>query len=118
MSLFNLNQLATWKEAGDLKEQMDAYRISHGLYMAGGILPVMEKNDISGIYIPDWVAGPGGFVEPFDQSDENNKKYFLHYRFASGRSGVNVGLILDKAKRYGGNWDYVFYYLNSGDLSS
>ena len=56
--------------------------------------------DKSGIYIPSWVGGPGGFAEP-NYVDPTGKKYFfLHYRFRNRAEGMNVGLIIDKFSRY------------------
>jgi hypothetical protein len=111
---FNPAQLATWAEAEDLAKKIDDYRASSGLKLGGGVMPVTKDPDTSGIYVPQWSGGPAGFPEP---SDEAHGKYWLHYRFFNGRSGINVGLILDLANRYGGNWQYVFYTLNSSDLS-
>ena len=111
---FNPNQLATWQEAKDLSDQINAFRQSSGVNMGGGVMPVTTDLDTSGIYVPSWSGGPGGFPEP---NDAANNEYWLHFRFANGRSGVNVGLILDKIQRYGGNTLYVFYSINSNDLS-
>ncbi len=112
--LFNSNQLATYEEARELKSQIENFRITHEIYMAGGVADENKDVGKSGIYIPSWESGPGGFPEPNDAEDQ---KFFLHFRFNSGRSGINVGLILDKIRRFAGNFSYVFYYLNSGDLS-
>jgi hypothetical protein len=111
---FNPAQLATWQEARDLAVKIEAFRQSQGLYMAGGVAPETSDANTSGIYVPSWTGGPGGFPEP---NDVENLKYFLHYRFVNGRSGINVGLLLDKLKRFGGNEMYVFYYENSTELS-
>ncbi len=110
---FNSAQLATWQQARDLAAQIEAFRQAQGLYMAGGVVPETADPNTSGIYVPSWSGGPGGFPEPNDAPDG---AFFLHYRFVSGRVS-NVGLILDKIKRFGGNEMYVFYYLNSGDLA-
>ncbi len=111
---FNDNELATWQQARELVAQINQFRQSSGVSMAGGVMPETTDPNTSGIYVPSWSGGPGGFPEP---SDEPNAKFWLHYRFASGRAGVNVGLILDKIRRYGGNTVYVFYSINSNDLS-
>jgi hypothetical protein len=111
---FNPAQLATWGEARDLAHRIEAFRQSSGLNMAGGVVSETANADTSGIYVPHWEGGPGGFPAP---NDAPNQKFWLHFRFASGRAGANVGLILDKLRRYGNNEQYVFYYLNSGDLS-
>jgi hypothetical protein len=112
---FNPAQLATWDDARALAAKIEAFRQSQGLYMAGGVAPETKDPNTSGIYVPSWDGGPGGFPEP---NDVENLKYFLHYRFVNGRAGINVGLILDKERRFAGNDMYVFYYLNSGDLAA
>jgi len=94
--VFNPNQLATWQQAKDLAAQIDSFRQATGVNMGGGVVPVTTD------------------PEP---NDAANNEYWLRFRFANGRSGVNVGLILDKIRRYGGNTLYVFYSINSNDLS-
>jgi len=111
---FNPAQLATWEEARDLVIRVEAFRQATGVRMAGGVAPETKNPETAGIYVPSWVGGPDGFPEP---NDAANNKYWLHYRFANGRAGVNVGLILDLLRRYGGNERYVFYTVNSNDLS-
>jgi len=80
-----------------------------GLYLGGGVAPETSSEQTSGIYVPTWVGGPGGFPVPSDL----NTKFWLHFRFNNGRCGVNVGLILDKLARYGGNYTYVFSSLTN-----
>lgn len=111
---FNPNQLATWPEAKELAAKIDAFRFSTGVKMGGGVLPETSNQETSGIYVPSWAGGPGGFPEP---NDAANQKFWLHYRFANGRAGVNVGLILDLLRRYGNNEQYVFTTVNTNDLS-
>ncbi len=111
---FNPNQLATWGEAQDLAHRIEAFRLTSGVKMAGGVASETGNVDTSGIYVPHWDGGPGGFPIPNDAADQ---KFWLHFRFANGRAGVNVGLILDLLRRYGNNEQYVFYTVNQNDLS-
>jgi hypothetical protein len=111
---FNPNQLAIWEEAREIAKKIDAFRQAHGVNMGGGVVPETKDANTSGIYVPQWSGGPGGFPEP---NDAEHDLFWLHFRFANGRSGVNVGLILDGLKRYGGNEMYVFMTLNANDLS-
>jgi len=82
--------------------------------MGGGVVSETTNADTSGIYVPHWEGGPAGFPIP---NDAGSQKFWLHFRFANGRAGVNVGLILDLLRRYGNNEWYVFYVLNTNDLS-
>lgn len=111
---FNPAQLATWPQAEKLATRITNYRKTTGTFMGGGVMPITTDPATSGIYIPNWISGPGGFEEPGDVAEG---LFYLHFRFANGVSGINVGLILDKAKRYNGNWDYVLMSLNA-DLQS
>lgn len=111
---FNPQQLATWEEAKELAAKIEAFRLAQGVKMGGGVLPETTDANTSGIYVPSWSGGPGGFPEP---SDAANNKFWLHYRFANGRTGVNVGLILDGLRRYNNNEWPVFMTLNNNDLS-
>lgn len=107
---FNPAQLATWDQATALAAQIEAWRTQTGSWFGGGIVPVTTDPNTSGIYVPSWEGGPGGFPEPADPSTNS---YWLHFRLANGLSGINVGLILDKIKRFGGNTMYVFSALNA-----
>jgi hypothetical protein len=93
---FNMTQLATWEDA-----RQYANILSAGPIVVGeGVNPETSDPDTSGIYIPNWVGGPGGFAEP-NYVDPTGKKYFfLHYRFRNTAEGMNVGLIIDKFSRY------------------
>jgi hypothetical protein len=102
---FNPAQLATWDDARVLVVRMNNFRQKTGALLGGGVVPETTDANTSGIYVPSWTGGPGGFPEP---NDVENLKYWLHFRFANGVSGVNVGLILDKLARYGNNEMYVF----------
>lgn len=111
---FNPAQLATWEQAKTLAASIESFREATGAAMGGGVRPVSNDLLNSGIYVPTWDGGPQGFPEP---SDPSKNAYWLHFRFVNGVSGINVGLILDKLARYGGNVMYVFMSL-SGDLYS
>lgn len=110
---FNPAQLATWDEAKELAAKIEAFRQKTGNWMGGGVKVETNNVDTSGVYVPFWEGGPEGFPEP---NDAGNGKFWLHFRFNNGASGLNVGLILDKLARYGGNEYYVFGSL-SNDLS-
>jgi hypothetical protein len=102
--LFNTNQLATWEQARDF-----ANRLSAGPIVVGtGVKPETSDPASSGIYLPSWSGGPGGFAEPNFTDPQNGAKYFfLHYRFRNGAQGMNVGLIMDKFRRYPNSPAYV-----------
>ena len=102
---FNLVQLATWAEARALAKEIEDFREITGVILGGGVRQETTDPNTSGIYVPTWAGGPGGFPEP---NDTLNARFWLHFRFANGKSGLNVGLIIDKLARYGGNQMYVF----------
>ena len=94
---FNLAQLATWDEAREC-----AFKLSAGPIVIGaGVKPESSDPNSSGIYIPQWFGGPSGFAEPHHVDEKTGKKFFfLHFRFYNGAQGMNVGLILDRFRRY------------------
>lgn len=96
-SIFNPAQLSTWDKARDL-----AARLSEGpIVVGGGVMPETSDPKTSGIYIPEWLGGPGQFPEPSGADEASGEKtYFLHYRFRNGAKGMNVGLIADRFRRY------------------
>jgi len=108
--LFNTNQLATWEQAREY-----ANKLSAGPVMVGnGVKPETSNPATSGIYRPDWVGGPGGFAEPNHTNPlTGEKSFFLHYRFRNGAEGMNVGLIMDKFRRYPNSPAYVISALAS-----
>ncbi len=55
-----------------------------------------------GIYIPVWSNVPGAGPAPND-----GDKLWLHYAIDNGKKGFNVGLAIDKFKRYPASPDYV-----------
>jgi hypothetical protein len=101
---FNLAQLATWEDAREC-----AHRLTVGPIAVGwGVLPETNDAKTSGIYVPDWLGGPTGFPAPHYNDDATGKKYlFLHFRFRNGAQGMNVGLIMDKFRRYPNSPAYV-----------
>lgn len=94
--LFNTNQLATWEQAREMASKLSAGPILVG----AGVKPESSDPETSGIYLPSWSSGPGGFPEPNYTDQAGVKYFFLHYRFRNGAQGMNVGLILDKFRRY------------------
>ncbi len=115
MSTFNPAQLATYAEARALRDAMNNTQS----FQANPILPgddetapapvpdpnfpwLPPKVPNVGIYIPHWESGPHGDVVPND-----GDRLFLHYRMKDGKSGFNVGLWIDKFKRYPAAAEYV-----------
>src|SRR5206468_1117562 len=95
--LFNTNQLATWEQAREYANKLTAGPIVVG----NGVKPETGSPGTSGIYLPEWIGGPGGFAEPnYTDPQTGTKYFFLHYRFRNGAEGMNVGLIIDKFRRY------------------
>jgi hypothetical protein len=95
--LFNTAQLATWDQARQYAKILS----SGPIVVGGGVHVENHDSNVSGIYIPAWESGPGGFAEPNYIDPQTGVKYlFLHYRFVNGAVGMNVGLIMDKFKRY------------------
>ena len=91
--LFNDAQLSTWKKAMLIAQRING---SPQFKQAGiQILPRTQDMNTSGVYIPTWVSGPGGFQEPVD-----GNKFFLHYRYSNGMEGMNCGLVQDKFSRF------------------
>ena len=90
-------QLSTWDQARQYANILTAGPIVVG----EGVSPETADPATSGIYIPSWIAGPGGFVEPSYVDLVSGAKYFfLHYHFRNGAAGMNVGLIMDKFSRF------------------
>ncbi len=108
--LFNTNQLSTWEQAREYAIKLGAGPIIVG----NGVKPETASAATSGIYRPDWEGGPGGFAEPnFTDPKTAEKYFFLHYRFRNGAEGMNVGLIMDKFRRYPNSPFYVMGALAS-----
>ena len=105
---FNIAQLATWDQAREFATKLGAGPIVVG----DGVKPETSNPNTSGIYIPIWLPGPAAFPEPHFFDEVTGKKYyFLHYRFRNGAEGMNVGLIMDKFKRYPNSPAYVMMAL-------
>lgn len=116
---FNLMELATYEEARAIRSLLNTYGTGGGVLPGddeSGSTPVSNPNfpwlpaavALPGIYQPSWLGGPGGFPIP---SSPGGKKY-LHFRFKNGGEGMNVGLIIDKFKRYPLSPIYVINTLN------
>lgn len=100
---FNPDQLATWADA-----TLWAKRINESQpFIAAGITIPKQDPPNSGIYLPPWNPGPGGFPEPSGPGG----LVWLHYRFSNGMSGVNVGLVIAEFKRYPSAPLYVYEWL-------
>jgi hypothetical protein len=91
---FNPNQLATWKQARELKSRINSSRPFKNVGIS-----------VTDIFIPEWVGGPGGFQEP-----QAGGTYWLHFNFSNG-SVNNVGLILTEFGIYPESPGYVFTWL-------
>ena len=103
-------QLSTWDQARQYANILTAGPIVVG----EGVLPETVDPSTSGIYIPDWIAGPGGFAEPAYTDPKTGLNYFfLHYRLRNGATGMNVGLIIDKFSRFPMSPAYVLTELAS-----
>lgn len=101
---FNIAQLATWEDARDCAKKLS----SGPVVVGGGVKPESADPYTTGIYIPDWLSGPAGFEAPYQEDTQTGKKYYyLHFRFRNGAEGMNVGLILDKFRRYPTSPGYV-----------
>jgi hypothetical protein len=92
---FNPAELATFDEAIGLRKLINYSPVfyTQGLQIMpywGGV-----ANDRSGIYLPVWVGGPGGFPEP-----NSGKALFYHFRFSNFFEGMNVGLVRELFRAY------------------
>src|SRR5678816_3712480 len=110
---FNTNQLASYDEARALRDYINStQQFAENNILAGDdegspvpqpdpnfpwLPPITPK---VGIYLPSWGATGGPIPSDGD-------KLFLHYRMTNGKEGLNVGLWIDKFKRYPGNPSYV-----------
>jgi len=102
--LFNTNQLATWEQAREYANILSAGPIVVG----NGVKPETNDPATSGIYLPAWEGGPAGFAQPnYTDPQTGTKYFFLHFRFRNGAEGMNVGLIIDKFRRYPNSPAYV-----------
>ncbi|GAC1410711.1 MAG: hypothetical protein NVSMB64_20040 [Candidatus Velthaea sp.] len=81
--IFPLNQLATQKQADDLRPKLNA--------LGGGIVD---------IFLPDWMGGPAAFQQPSYVDPDGQQFFFLHFRYANGFV-QNVALAANALARYG-----------------
>ena len=94
-TLFNSAELTTLQEAVDFRKRLN---YAPSFYKrALQILPWWGEvdNRTSGIFIPLWEGGPGGFEIPND-----GLSHWYHYRFSNGFEGMNAGLVRDRFARY------------------
>lgn len=120
---FNPNQLASYAEARALRDYINSAPQFVGRNILSGddatgsdsvVTPdpnfpwLPPKVAKVGIYLPNWTAGPHADPEP-----NQDEKLFLHFRFANGFEGANVGLFLDKFRRYPNSPMYVLGVLAS-----
>ena len=101
----NVRQLSSYAEGRALAAAIN----NRPRPMGGGVAPGDDEfrphedgteDRTAGIYIPAWLVGPAAFRQG-QAVDPNGVKYYsLHLRFRNGRSGMNVGLILEKFARY------------------
>ena len=103
-TLFNLAQLATW----DLAREYATKLSSGPVVIGGGVMPETGDPETSGIYTELWLGGPGNFPEPHYFDEKTGQHYYpLLFRFHNGAAGMNVGLIMDKFRRYPSSPSYV-----------
>ncbi len=118
---FNDNQLASYADARQLRDWLNAQpQFAGRQILAGddehGIVSVPNVNmpwlpptvQVPGIYVPSWEGGPHGDAVPHSGTPGTpDYKTFLHYRMSNGFSGANVGLIMDKFRKYPTSQQYV-----------
>lgn len=114
---FNAAQLATYSEARALRDYLNStQQFAANPILAGddeaNSAPVPNVNfpwlpptvafPRAGIYLPTWSPGPHGDPEPSADTAQ-----FLHFRYANGREGFNVGLYRTKFQSFPANPAYV-----------
>jgi len=83
MMTYNPAELATWSEAWHIAQKLKT--------VGGGVKPQTGNRETSGTYIPQFVGYP---------APQDGKSYWLHFRFANGKEGHNVGLIRELFAKY------------------
>lgn len=121
---FNSTQLASYDEARALRDYLNALQPFAGNQILPGddelnSTPVANPNfpwlpptvafPRAGIFLPTWSSGPHGDPEPNDGAG----RLFLHFRTTLGHQAYNVGLCIDKFKRFPASPDYVVRALAS-----
>ncbi len=104
---YNLAQLATYKQA-------EALSLYLGTQVGGGVLPGTDEDPNAhwpppgpGTYRPVWTEAPWSEEPHYTDPITGDKYFYLHYRYYNGAEGMNVGLMLDKYKRYPASPQYV-----------
>lgn len=109
---FNEAQLSTVEQARALLALINATNFARPgdspTLIGGGVLPESERNDLSGIYIPD-----DFYVAPINSNattwplpgtsqpdDPETGAHNICLRFVNGAQGFNVGLIVDRLRKY------------------
>ena len=109
---FNEAQLSTLEQARALQKLINSVNFARpgesDLFIGGRVSPETENNGTSGIYIPD-----DFYVAPINSSsttwplpstslpdDPETAAHFFCLRFENGVSGFNVGLIVDRLRKY------------------
>lgn len=111
-AIFNPAQLATFEQARELAAEMNSRGVG------GGVRPETGDMATSGIYTEPWLPGPQNFQEPGGVDPKTGKAtHPILLRFNNGAAGINVGLVLDKFKRYPMSpwyvWDAITREVNS-----
>jgi hypothetical protein len=95
---FNPAQLSTWAEAthwAAVLSKSVAFQ-AVGISIKPQIVnPQPTLLNHSGVYIPVWVGGPGGFPIP-----HGDGTFWLHYFWSNGMQGMNAGLVREKFKSF------------------
>lgn len=112
---FNPAQLASYFDARSLRAYLNSTPQFAKNQILGGddeiVAPVEPDPNFPwltplpptfGIYVPVWSNVPGAGPAPND-----GDKLWLHFATANGRKGFNVGLAIDKFKRYPASPEYV-----------
>jgi|SRR6185369_12172165 len=116
---FNPNQLASYDEARALRDYINSTQqfVNNNILLGDDQdSPAPQTNPNFpwlppitprvGIYLPLWAAGPHADPEP-----NAGNMLFLHFRMTNGKEGLNVGLWVDKFRRYPDNPSYVLAQL-------
>lgn len=114
---FNPAQLASYNQARQLREFLNRFNFQilpnddeHGTPkpQPDPNFPWMPPKPVEcGIFLYPWESGPGGFEEPHGIDPETGEELlYLGYKSKNGKQN-NVGLCIDKFKRYPGSPRYV-----------
>lgn len=104
-------QLATYQQARDLRDKINAFKVSDAQgVMSGGVKPGDDEfgaSEDAGIVRPGWVDS-GHEPEPGYVDPKTDEQYFnLVFMFKDGTGGNQVGLILDRLANSGNSEEVV-----------